>query len=334
MDISISVRQLLVEKFKSGLKQKDICQHLNLKKSAVSKLLKQYKTTGSVLPQRKGRCGKKQLLSEREISLLRRESIKNPQATAREIQAAVGGQLSSLSVRSIRRYLRRCGRFSYRPRYSQSLNRSQRSVRYRWAKEKAQWTTDDWKKVVFSDETLIEMDCGTKEVYVRRSRDEIVKAVHTKHRRAFAKRLLVWGCISSSGPGPIEVIKGTLDSAKYLQILQKHIIPFAHEIEWYQQDNAPPHKTKEVMKTLFDANIEVLQWPPYSPDLNCIENIWSILKRKVAKVSCSTLDELANIIKSVWEHDDEISSACKPLVNSMTRRMSAVIRSRGGPIKY
>ena len=49
MDISQEVRSLVIEKFKKGVKQKDICVHLKLNKSAVSKLIKRFKTTGMSL---------------------------------------------------------------------------------------------------------------------------------------------------------------------------------------------------------------------------------------------------------------------------------------------
>ena len=98
MDTSMNIRNLAICKYKSDLKQSDICRQLNLKKSILSKLIKLHKSTGCVVPRRKGRCGKKMKLNSREISLIRRESQKDRTLTAKEIQSAVGSNSSKLSL--------------------------------------------------------------------------------------------------------------------------------------------------------------------------------------------------------------------------------------------
>ena len=53
-----------------------------------------------------------------------------------------------------------------------------------------------------------------------------------------------------------------------------------------QQDNAPVHKSEVVRNFLAQEQWEVLDWPAYSPDLNPIENIWAIFKKKLARSDC------------------------------------------------
>ena len=73
-------------------------------------------------------------------------------------------------------------------------------------------------------------------------------------------------------------------------------------------------------------------WPPQSPDLNPIENLWDYVERKWEKVPSTTLKKLCRTIKVIWHSiPPEIVSN---LVSSMPRRIEAVIKTKGGPTKY
>jgi hypothetical protein len=102
----------------------------------------------------------------------------------------------------------------------------------------------------------------------------------------------------------------------------------------FQQDSAPCHKAKVVTKWFSDNNVSLLQnWPPNSPDLNVIENVWTIMKRRVAAHKPTSEAQLKAIIKEVWVR--EISpDYCKSLVRSMPDRIMSVIRNKGFPTKY
>ena len=51
----------------------------------------------------------------------------------------------------------------------------------------------------------------------------------------------------------------------------------------FQQDNASCHALRIVMEYLDKNNIFTLYWPPQSPDVNIIGNIWHIITRKLHK---------------------------------------------------
>ena len=63
--------------------------------------------------------------------------------------------------------------------------------------------------------------------------------------------------------------------------------------EKLQQDNAPAHNSI-LSKTWFSENgLEILEnWPPNSPDINIIENVWSLLKKRVSQRHPKNIEEL------------------------------------------
>ena len=68
-----------------------------------------------------------------------------------------------------------------------------------------------------------------------------------------------------------------MNAAKYIGVLNTLLLPQLHQ--WhpdghgmYQQDNAPCHKARIVTEVLQEAGVQVMSWPPYSPDLSPTEN--------------------------------------------------------------
>ena len=53
----------------------------------------------------------------------------------------------------------------------------------------------------------------------------------------------------------------------------------------FMQDNAPIHKAKKVTEWFNENGIVVIDWPPYSLDLNPLEHVWYVLKKLVYQVN-------------------------------------------------
>jgi len=333
MDTPDAIRRRIIQLSRENVSQREISRRLIVPQSTISGILKRFRANKDFDSRRKGRCGRKAALTRKEQAMLRWASVKNPVFSARQLQSSVAGTCSTLSLRCIQKYLKKLGRIAYRPLKCPTWTVKQRRDRQAWCKERLDLTAQDWKKVVFSDETYLHLD-GSKPTYVRKGKYERTQTIHCVQHKPFLKKLMVWGSITSEGPGPITVVKGTMTSERYMDVLQEHIVPFQDEVSIFQQDNAPCHKSSAVTKFLAENQLSVLPWPSRSPDLNPIENIWALLKQKVMLQNPTNLTELHQSIISVWYGDLEIKDACQSCYRTMPNRIRACFRVRGGYIPY
>jgi transposase len=109
MDTPVVVRRLIVLKYEEGHTQKRISQELHVPTSTVFDIIKRYRLTGDTATHQ-DRCRGHRVISTRDDRLLKRASDANPQATARQLQAIVGGKTAQVSICSIKRSLHLSGR--------------------------------------------------------------------------------------------------------------------------------------------------------------------------------------------------------------------------------
>jgi transposase len=152
--------------------------------------------------------------------------------------------------------------------------------------------------------------------------------------------IMVWGCMGWEGVGKLAEVEGRMDANQYVDILEGNLLPSMEESEIpledliFQQDNDPKHTSKTAKKWLEDHDITLLDWPPQSPDLNPIEHLWNHIKKELFKypTTAKGVWELWERIVEVWNNIEP--EVCQNLIESMPRRIQAVLQAKGGNTKY
>ena len=147
---------------------------------------------------------------------------------------------------------------------------------------------------------------------------------------------MVWGAFSIKSQISCHSFRTIMDGPLYVEILRKHLLSGAKkqfENRWrYQRDNDPKYTSGVAKQFLADEVLDTIDWLSNSQDINPIENIWSILKRRVEKRKPSNIDELYQFLHEEWEKVDMI--VISNLVYSMKSRCLAIIHSKGERINY
>ena len=243
---------------------------------------------------------------------------------------------------TVRNALKEAGLRSATKKKVPMLKQTHRQRRLKFAQYHENWTVEDWKRVLWSDETKINWIGSDGKVYVWKQQGESVSDRTTiptvKH--GGGNNLMVWGCMGWNGVGKLIEVQGKMDAKQYCEILEDGLVESFEELEVeegeriFQQDNDPKHTSKLATKWFEDNNIHVLEWPAQSPDLNPIEHLWEHLKRQLLKYDTPPkgAHELWDRLVEEW---NEISpEVCQNLIESMPRRVKAVIKAHGGHTKY
>ncbi len=242
---------------------------------------------------------------------------------------------------TVRRALKKAGMKAVVKKKKPLLSKRHRANRLDFALRHQHWTLEDWKRVVWSDETKINRlgSDGRKWVWKKAGEGLIDREVEGTLKFGGGS-LMVWGCMLWQGPGYACHIETKMDADLYCKILDEDLQASLEHYDLeaadiiFQQDNDPKHTSKKAKKWFQTHGYQVLEWPAQSPDLNPIEHLWDHLKRKLAEYPTQPtgIMELWARVQETW--DAIPPEVCQNLIESMPRRVQAVLQAKGGHTKY
>ena len=248
----------------------------------------------------------------------------NPRITLNECRAKLSTQVakSTLCEEMKRRGLQ------YRPVVKvPALSPLHIAKRIEWCKKmKAQ----DWYKVFFTDECSIWMNSGR--IYVWTKKGQPISLPTFKH----PTKLHIWGGISVMSKCNLAIFSENFNQEVYKKVLNECLIQEANALygnQWVlQEDNSPVHTGKAATAWKCQFVPEQIDWPSNSPDLNPIENLWAVMKKRLLKKKFSNTNELINGIMEVWDSFDP--EFLKPFCLSMDKRIRLCLKENGKKINY
>lgn len=221
------------------------------------------------------------------------------------------------------------------------VNQENRDFRARVATLRSNWTQDYWNKIVFCDEFGI-CDQGKDRIRVWRARgsryepENIIQYVNQK------RRLNGFAYISRQGTHEI-IFYDRMNSEQYCHCITIMIEDLKKSLPnddfLILHDNARFSTSKETISYLKEKDYMkyFVKIPPYSPDMNIIENAFGILKKKFRDYiyrngQQQNREEMINIIQIIWRGVGEMH--VESLYNSLEKRMQDIRSANGGPTRW
>ena len=336
LDLTEFERGQIVGLKTAGWSNKRTADFVGCSKSTVFNVYRKYIGEGNARTSRE-KCGSKKKTTPQEDQNMLACVQQRPQTSSSRI---VKEQNLNIQARTVRRRLTGFGLHSYWATRKEALTANGTNDRVSFCLEYLPVDEDNWTSFVFTDESCVSIMKNGK-LRVWRRRGERLAAQFIQHvQRSGRFSVPVWGWCSGAGAGNLTLINGRLNSLQYVDILENSFLPqvnaiFGESPFYYIQDQSPIHRGT-VVKQWFQTQrrITLVDLPPKSPDLNIIENAWSILKRRLDTTGVNNQDVLWERIQEVWDDLIDDVDYWQNLSRSMPRRIRSVLDMNGGHTRY
>ena len=315
-----------------GMSERLISRKLGVPRSTIY----EWKTNEFRLSRNVG-SGRRKKTNSQSDGLILHVVRNDPTLSAAEIKNSLPNL--PISARTVRRRLR-SENFKSRKRPSVvELTENHKRARLQWAMQHCHWRSQ-WNRVVWTDEASVCLRGrdGRLRLWMK-SGDKIPDHLAMSINQG-GGRLLIWGAIWMNGRSELHIQRDNMNSDRYVYVLERHICPLSLRLgeparDWIlMDDNATCHRSLVTNSFKSQAGIRTLTWPARSPDLNPIENVWSLLKRSVRRAlrPGDDLLRLEVLLRQEWDHLSQ--GTINHLIESMPSRIRQVIELSGDGTKY
>jgi transposase len=312
----------------NGRNPTQIAKRMGCTRKTVSKILKKERETGDV--EDRPRSGRKRKLSTKEEKKIVKKAQKvGARKAAREFSAQGEKKLNEITIR---RAMKKHQFFYLKKKKIQKLKDIDKDKRMNYSRE---MINSDWKLVLFTDEKSFWL--GSTSEYAWQKLDDRIEEETEK----WTPKLHVWGGIGYYFKSKLYFFEENMNAALYQKILRERLpptpapdCPRTLKKKWYfLQDNDPKHKSKKSMELVRELTEDrFYKHPPYSPDFNVMEDVWSYLDRKVRESKVTSIRGLKKKLTELW---NQITwDQFRVNVDSMPTRLQQCLDRNGARTDY
>ncbi|GFX00425.1 transposable element Tcb2 transposase [Trichonephila clavipes] len=329
----------IIGKLEEGRSVTSVAAESGIAHSIVSRLWRQFQTTGTAI--RGFSSGRPRGTTPADDRYIVLQARRNRRQTAGEIARhttqATGRPISRFTVA---RRLHGGGLFARRLVRCVPLTPAHRRRRSLWYREHRNWRDNEWGRVFFTDESRFSLSSDSHRILIWRERGSRNHPSNIIGRDRYGGRgVLVWGGIMLGSRTDLRIFDaGSVNGTRYCnEIFLPYVRLFrgAMGLQFlFMDDNAPYHRTVAAEQLLESEDIERMDWPARSPDLNPIEHVWDFLGRRLAARTLPpvTIRELRLSLQDKWAAMPQ--QLIDTLILSLGRRCETCLAVRGDHIPY
>lgn len=319
----VKKREMVEYLYRKGVRNvKKLVQLTELGKSAVYETIKRIKNGTDM--KHGPVSGRPRKIRENNLNALVALGRQNPRLGFRKLANRFGSQRKlKVCPETVRMSLKRQGYISRKPKKIPAITPLQRQRRMDFCQR---FQEDNFNNVFISDESCFQLGGNHLKIL---SKENVTVQVSK-----FPTKIMVWGAISQRGATPLCIVDGTVNSAKYCDILNGFLLETAHVLYpegWrFQQDNARCHTSAYTQAWMQEHHLATIPWPAASPDLSPIENIWGLMKIEVERAAPRNKQDLIRSVLQAWTTATEHYGV--DLVSGVPGRLVKCLELNGGCI--
>lgn len=330
--LSENQRIEIIASSREGLSRSEIAARVGCHPRSVARIVSKFELEGTLKPS--SSTGRKRIISPAQERHIVINAKRDRRLTRQELINELNLDVCKATITNVLK------RNDLRFRISRKkplISMRNRQARLKFARKYIEFDTSFWRKVLFTDESRFASQNDRGHSYVICYSNEALSTVCLNATWKSRITMTAWGSMGYNGVGTLVQIIGNMDAELFLSVLdiglQESVAKNNLPSNWIlQQDNDPKHTSSLARDYYARHHLKLLKWPSQSPDLNPIEHLWADIKRRLRGKRFSSKKDFEEKVTETWYQTDV--ELVKKLIDSMPRRLLAVIAAKSGHTRY